>query len=144
MAKRVIDGPAMWRSTKIYSLPAWARPEFSWCLALSDANGSFEINARNIWGDAYTNRDAWTPERVTELFSLFERHGLLFVWECGGKTFGHWANIEMHGLPRPSRRSSKYEKMFAPSIPQKAYKRYLALTFPTDNCRIIDAEPSAL
>ncbi len=128
MPNRVIDFEAMWGSDKLAACAAWAQAEYAWLYGLADANGSFELtNVRVIWGRVAAERGNLSLERLEQVFAEFRDKGLLFVWEENGKTYGHWTNCEKAGrLPRASRRSSRYEKVFAPPVPEDAYRAYLA------------------
>jgi len=128
MPKRVIDFEAMWASDKLARCAAWAQAEYAWLYGLADASGSFELtNLRVIWGRVAAIRENLSLERLEQVFAEFCDKGLLFVWEENGKKYGHWTNCEKPGrLPRASRRSTRYEKVFAPPVPDEAYRGYLA------------------
>ena len=128
MPKRVIDFEAMWASDKLARCAEWAQGEYAWLYGLADASGSFELtNLRVIWGRVAAIRENFSLERLEQVFAEFCDKGLLFVWEENGKKYGHWTNCEKPGrLPRASRRSTRYEKVFAPPVPAEAYRAYLA------------------
>lgn len=128
MPKRVIDFEAMWASDKLARCAAWAQAEYAWLYGLADASGSFELtNLRVIWGRVAAIRENLSLERLEQVFAEFCDKGLLFVWEENGKRYGHWTNCEKPGrLPRTSRRSTRYEKVFAPPVPDEAYRAYRA------------------
>jgi hypothetical protein len=80
MPKRVLDGDAMWGSTKLSELPETMVPEYSWFYPLADANGSFEVtNLRVIWMKVSAIRPNLTLEYVQEILRTFGEHGLLFT-----------------------------------------------------------------
>jgi hypothetical protein len=118
----------MWASDKLAACAPWAQAEYAWLYGLADASGSFELtNLRVIWGRVAAIRENLSIERLEQIFAEFGDKGLLFVWEENGKHYGHWTNCEKSGrLPRASRRSSRYEKVFAPPVPEEAYRKYLA------------------
>jgi len=126
--KRVLDFEAMWASDKLAACAAWAQAEYAWLYGLADANGSFELtNLRVIWGRVAAIRENLSLERLEQVFAEFHDKGLLFVWEENGKKYGHWTNCKKTGrLPRASRRSSRYEKVFAPPVPEASYRAYLS------------------
>lgn len=128
MPKRVLDGDAMWASTKLSELPEWMIPEYAWLYPLADANGSFEItNLRIIWGKVAAIRSHFTLENLQEIFRTFHESGLLFTWERDGKRFAHWVGSEMPGrLPAPARRTKRYGPILAPVVPAGELRDYVA------------------
>jgi hypothetical protein len=128
MPKRVLDGDAMWGSTKLSELPEWMVPEYSWFYPLADANGSFEItNLRIIWGKVAAIRPHLTLESVQEIMRAFHQHGALFIWDRDGKRYAHWTGSEKPGrLPAPARRTKRYGPILAPAVPASDLREYLA------------------
>jgi hypothetical protein len=109
MPKRVVDGEALWGSSKIASLTPQEKPEYANLLPLAFANGSFECDARRIWTRVYAfNRPEWTIEMVATLLDSLEKAKLLFRWTAAdGKTWGYWAGIDKPGrLPGLARRGT--------------------------------------
>lgn len=104
MPARIIHGEALWRSKKIASLPAWAKPEYTWVYGLAGANGVFEFNPREIWARCYAfNRLDFAPDRVEELFQTFQEAKLAFIWQEGDRTLAFWTGSNKPGRrPRPS------------------------------------------
>lgn len=132
MPKRVLDGEALWGSTKLSELSdrglEWMVPEYSWFYPLADANGSFEItNLRIIWGKIAAIRPHLTLDNVREIVRAFGEHGLLFTWEQDGKRYAHWTGSEKPGrLPAPARRTKRYGPILAPAVPASELRDYLA------------------
>ena len=126
MPKRVLDGDAMWGSTKLSELPETMIPEYSWFYPLADANGSFEItNVRIIWMKVAAIRPSLTLEYVREIMRAFHEHGLLFTWERDGKRYAHWTGSDRKGrLPRVSRRTERYGPLLAPPVPTTELREY--------------------
>jgi hypothetical protein len=128
MPRRVLDGDAMWASTKLSELPEGMIPEYAWFFPLADANGSFEItNLRIIWGKVAAIRPNLTLEYVNEIVHAFHERGLLFTWEKDGKRYAHWVGSDQPGrLPAPARRTKRYGPIFAPPVPVSELREYLA------------------
>jgi len=137
MPKRILDFEALWASDKLSRCSPGVRGEYGWLYGLADANGSFEVNLRAIWGRAYVPiRPDVTLAKVERIFAEFRREKLLFVWEQDGKQYGHWTGCEKRGrLPRASRRGGEYEKILAPPVPQKEYQEFLGMPIPTEEGR---------
>lgn len=140
MAKRVLDGDAIWSSDRIAALPEGMRIEYPWLYPLADCNGSFEItNLKVVHGKVSPNRPDLTEKRLADVFVKMYDEGLLFIWQSEQKPvawnrkwnkkrkiFAHWTQSEKSGrLPPVSHRSKKYEKVLAPPVPIPLYKKYL-------------------
>ena len=126
MPKRVLDGEGFWGSRKLRRCPLWIRKEYAYLYALADCNGSFELDLPVILGKVKPNRPDLSWRKLDLIFRTFNEEGIAFVWTESGRHFAHWTGSERRGrLPRPSRRSNKYEKKLAPPIPRRAYKAYL-------------------
>jgi hypothetical protein len=125
MPSRVIDFEGLWSSDKIGACAAWAQAEYAWLYGLADVNGSFELtNTRVIWGKVAANRKTLSIERLEQVFTEFGANGLLFRWQEGGKTYGHWTNSDRPGrLPKPSHRARF--KRLAPDVPKKQLEAYM-------------------
>lgn len=125
MPKRILDGEALWSSSKLEGCAEWAKPEYAWLYPLADGNGSFELtNLRVIHGKVAAIRPAWTIDQLAMTISEFRKNGLLFVWKQGGKIYGHWTGSEKVGrLPALSKRD-RYQ-MLAPPVPKDLLLRYL-------------------
>jgi hypothetical protein len=124
MPKRILDGEALWGSTKLSRCPEWMIPEYAWLYPLCDGNGSFEINLKVIHGKVSPIRPHFSVDDLQNILREFHRHGLLFVWEEGAKRYGHWTGSERPGrLPPPSERP-RYQ-LFAPKVPKDLLEKYL-------------------
>jgi hypothetical protein len=111
MANKRLFSTGAWTSEKIAQIePAEWRPEYSWVYAVACGDGTFEIDVRKIWAQAYAAaRPNWSMENVRDLFKEFERVGLLeTAKDEKGKLWGKWSGCEAH-LPAPSQRH-KYGK----------------------------------
>ena|SRR2546421_8961705 len=124
MRKRVIDGEAMWGSSKLAKCRPASIPEYAWLYALADANGNFEIDLRMIHGKVAAIRPDFTLETLREVLKDFHRHGLLFIWGENGKIYGHWTGSNKPGrLPPPSQR--QHYPLFRVSTPtDEAIQKY--------------------
>ncbi len=120
MPKRIIDGEAMWASTKLGLCSLESKSLYPWLLPLADARGSFEITSLTvIVGRVAALRPDVNEEVLARVFKEYEDVGLLLMWEVGGKRYAHWVGIEKLGrLPPKSHRSKKYEKILAPPRPK--------------------------
>ena len=91
MPKRVLDGDAMWASSKLESCKPEHIAEYSWLYPLADCNGSFEMTSlRVLCGKVYAIRRGFTEDDLRSCLVDFEKNGLLFVWSVRGKVYGHW------------------------------------------------------
>lgn len=133
MPKRVLDGEGFWGSRKLRRCPVWIRREYPYLYPLADCNGSFELDIPVILGKMKPNRPDLSVRKLEEIFATFYKEGIAFIWpdiedgvQLKGGEYVHWTGSERVGrLPRPSRRSNKYEKRLAPPLPQKEYEAYL-------------------
>jgi hypothetical protein len=93
---------------------------------LADCNGNFELDIPVILGKLKANRPDLSIRKLEIIFDTFKKEGLAFVWSVVRRQYIHWTRSERRGrLPRPSRRSNKYEKKLAPPLPLEEYKAYL-------------------
>jgi hypothetical protein len=110
MPKRVVDGEAIWQSSKLSQVqPLKYRGELANLLPLMSVNGSFEADARLIWVQVYGfNRPDVKLKDVEALLKEFERVKILFRWTTeDGKVWGYFVGVEKTGrLPPPSKRYS--------------------------------------
>jgi hypothetical protein len=110
MPKRIIDGEAMWTSSKIASVdPPDLRTHYAWLLPLAMANGVFEADPALVRSHAYSF--CWpdfSAESVSIILDEFSRRKLLFRWKTpDGKQWGYWVGIDKPGrLPGVSRRGT--------------------------------------
>jgi len=139
--KRVLDGDAMWTSTKLSECPEWSIPFYAWIYPLADANGSFELtNMRVIWSKVAPILPTFTPDTLAELVRIFRERGLLFVWDENGKRYGHWVGSEKKGrLPQPARRTARYGPLLAPPVPSQQLQEF---ELRQRKCRIATAAAS--
>lgn len=123
MPKRILDGEAMWGSSKIAALPEWAKAEYSWIFSLALANGSFECDVRTVWSKCYLySRPEVTTDQVKMILDAFERVGLLFRWVHHGKQWGYWVGINKEGrLPPPTQRARMARGQEPPTKGLKAF-----------------------
>src|ERR1700690_1946730 len=105
MPSRMIDFESLWTSEKLASCESSMRGEYAWLYGCADANGSFELNLRAIHSKVSAIRPRLTLQRLQKIFTEFHHHGLLFMWQENGKSFGHWTGSDRPGrLPKPSER----------------------------------------
>lgn len=125
MPKRILDGDALWASSKLERCPEWCIPEYAWLYPLADGNGSFEItNLRVIHGKISAIRPHFTYDTLRDAFREFHRHGLMFIWQDGAKIYAHWTGSDRPGrLPKQSERN-RYQ-LLAPEVPKSLLNAYL-------------------
>ncbi len=130
MPKRVLDGEAMWASSKLARAePTWARAEYAWLYPLAGSNGVFEVDARATWAKCYAYaRPEKTVEDVEVILQGLEKAKLLFVWKQDGKQWGYWTGCEKPGrLPRQSWRKRDAEKgRLGPDPTEAELRQFLA------------------
>lgn len=128
MAKRILDGEAMWSSKKIASLPEAYRAEYSWLHSLAAANGVFERDDRVIWAKCYAiTRPNKSPDDVTAILNDFIAVKLLFPWSAEGKEWLYWTNSDRPGrLPRKSwQERERKNGRLPPDPPQDTLQTFL-------------------
>jgi hypothetical protein len=126
MHTRLIAYEAMWSSDKLARCAPWAQPEYAWLYGLADARGCFEMtNLRVILGKVAAIRVGFTLELLERILAEFHANGLLFVWNQGGKLYGHWTNSKKKGrLPGPAL-LKRYSQHSAPPVPMDALAAYM-------------------
>jgi hypothetical protein len=133
--KRVVDGEGIWRSEKLSRVPEEFRAEYANLLPLALANGTFEVEPRRVWSQAYAfNRPDISVSDVEAFLLEFERAGMLFSWidRTDGKVWGFWVGINKPGrLPAASRLKARHETL-GPEPPKEALEQYLAAHRPAN------------
>lgn len=115
----------MWGSSKLERCPEWAIPEYAWLYPLADGNGSFEVTTlRVIHGKIAAIRPHFTLDTLADLIGIFNKFGLLFIWESGSKKYAHWTGSERPGR-LPSKATRGRYQSFAPSVPKSKLDKYL-------------------
>jgi hypothetical protein len=122
----------VWHSEKLRKVqpPTWI-PEYAWLVSIACVDGTFELDAHDIWAKAYAcNRSDWTPEQVGKLLDEFERVGLLIrKTDENGKIWGFWTGSDNFQPPPSMKHHFKKGKrsLFGdgkPSATQGADKSY--------------------
>lgn len=125
MPKRVLDGDAMWASSKLSQCREQFIPEYAWLYPLADANGSFELtNLRVIHGKVAAIRPLFSLDDLRSTIAEFHRHGLLFIWKVGEKVYGHWTGSELPGRLPPEAHRKRYPTG-VPVPPKELLTKYL-------------------
>jgi hypothetical protein len=124
MPKRIIDGDALWASSKLARCPEWMIPEYAWLYPLCDGNGSFEINLKVIHGKVSPIRPHFSIDDLQNILREFHRHGLLFLWDEGAKRYGHWTASELPGRLPPASQRDRYQ-FLAPKVPKDLLDKYM-------------------
>lgn len=108
MPKRIVDGEALWTSTKLRRVsPPEFRFHYANWLPLAEANGVFEADFDVIWSKIYAplSPDLCT-ETVRKIFEEFVRVGLVAPFEDAGKVYGYFTGIDKPGrLPSEAHRA---------------------------------------
>ncbi len=108
MPKRIVDGEALWTSSKLAKIkPERFRVEYAWILPLALANGVLEADPHLIWSKAYAfNRPDVSRNDVEKILATFESVGLLFRWaDTNGKAWAYFIGSDKRGrLPARSLR----------------------------------------
>lgn len=99
MPKRIVDGEALWTSTKIRRLPLKYRLHYANWLPLAAANGVFEIDLDAIRSRVYAAslHPSFTSKSVFDVLCEFTQVGLLQVWMEDEKVWGYFLGIEKAG-----------------------------------------------
>lgn len=124
-AKRIIDGDAVWGSSKLANCKEEFIPEYTWLYALADANGNFEIgDLRVIHGKVAAIRPHFGIDTLRQVLDDFHRHGLLYIWEEHGKKYGHWTGSNKPGRLPPKSQRNHYPKLDVTTPSDKAIEKY--------------------
>ena len=119
MPSRIVDGPALWRSKKLKSVPAEYRAEYANLLPLAEANGAFEFDVDSIWSDVFAyNRPEITPERCEEILNAFVEAGMISRHEQQGRVYGFFEGIDKPGRLPSAAHQSRYTNL--PPAPARA------------------------
>lgn len=111
-AQRLVSD-RIWHSSKIRNVrPVEWVPEYTWLIPLAHVDGTFEMDAHDIWSRAYAStRQDWTPEKVEQLLAEFERVGLLLrAKDTDGKVWGFWVGADAFRPPPSARKHYKVGK----------------------------------
>jgi hypothetical protein len=105
MAKRLVDGEALWGSNKLRNVPAQYRAEYANLIPLAEADGTFEADTRKVWARVYAyNREEVTIDMVESILDAFEEAGMISrATDEAGKLWGRILGIELR-LPPESHR----------------------------------------
>jgi len=124
MAKRVVDGEALWGSKKLKQVFPKYRAEIGWLIGLGDGNGVFECDLDDIYNHCYDrNRsEDFTKEDLRKCFQQFADAKILFAWKERGKTWGFFIGVHKPGRLPPA---SKSGLKMAPPIPWRQVREYL-------------------
>jgi len=130
MPKRVIDGDALWTSTKLEKVSDKYRGEYAWILPLSQVNGCFECTPRLVWRTCYAGiRDDWSAKDVEAMLNEFETAKMLFRFEREGTMYGLFIGIQKDGrLPKPSDRLKSAKLWQGGMVPAPALASFLGVS----------------
>ena len=99
MPKRIVDGEALWGSSKIRRLPQEYRYHYANWVPVAEANGSFEIDLDSLLSRIY--HPALDPDMdVSEVFYVLREFvivGLIEVWKADSKVWGTFAGMDKPG-----------------------------------------------
>jgi hypothetical protein len=110
VAKRFVEGEALWTSLKIKNVPVEYRAEYAWLLPYAEINGCFEYRPDLIHRAAYSiNRPDVSHEKLEGILQAFVDAGMLHVYETDGKTWATFVGIEKF-LP-PQSDIAKYKNL---------------------------------
>jgi hypothetical protein len=113
--KRIVDGEALWTSTKVRRLPLKYRLHYANWIPLAAANGVFEVDFDAIRGRVYAAslRPPFTSKNVYEVACEFVTVGLLQIWQTDdGKVWAYFIGIHKSGRLPGTAVLSRY-----PSLP---------------------------
>jgi hypothetical protein len=130
MSKRIVDGEALWQSTKLQQVPERWRGEYANLLPLAYVNGTFEADPRKVWGQVYaTNRPNIKPKHIETILDCFEEAKMIFRFTSpDGKKWGYFVGVDKPGrLPKASERF-KYAK--GEDVPPNELADFLGLPRP--------------
>lgn len=120
MPKRVVDGEALWTSSKLKKVtPMEWRAHYANWLPLAEANGVFEIDFDILRAKVYpVINPQFSSEDVRLVFNEFVRVGLLTWFADSDKLFGYFVGIDKSGR-LPSEKHLKRYKDLPPEPPDK-------------------------
>ena len=143
MAKRIIDGDALWASVKIAGVEEKYRMAYGWILPLSEVNGCFPCAPLHVWRTCFAlPLPSWKLEDVSEMLAAYEKARMLFRFKHEGQQYGFMVGIEKR-LPSPSTLERYSESARTPIIPAKKLAKFLNLSLEkclTDYKRVLAPE----
>jgi hypothetical protein len=127
MPKRVIDGEALWQSTKLQQVPLRWRGEYANLLPLAFVNGTFEADPRKIWGQVYAiNRPNVKPKDVETMLNEFEKAKMIFRFTSPtGQRWGFFVGIDKPG--RLPKQSDRHKYTTGADVPLEGLAYFLGL-----------------
>jgi hypothetical protein len=130
MPKRIIDGDALWTSTKLEKVSLKNRGEYAWILPLAQVNGCFECTPKLVWRTCYSGvREDWTVADVTAMLDEFEAVKMLFRFKVAENTYGFFPGTQKDGrLPSQSERNKYREPWKSGMVPVKELASFLGLS----------------
>ncbi len=113
MPKRIVDGEALWTSTKLGNVtPKEFRFHYANWLPMAEANGVFEANLAIIRSKVYGFLSPETTNnKVSRIFNEFLRVGLLSVYEADGKTWAYFNGIHKPGRLPSGAHVTRYKNL---------------------------------
>lgn len=113
MPKRIIDGEALWTSTKLESVqPPCFRLHYANWLPMAEANGVFEANPDVIRARIYGYMlPTFTKSWVAKLLNEFRRVGLVSTYLAEGKMWGYFNGIHKPGRLPTDTHLSRYKNL---------------------------------
>jgi hypothetical protein len=115
MPKRILDGDALWRSSKIRSLRPGVALHYANWIPMAAANGVFEADVALIHATIYAYIMPWiTRDNVQEVLDSFIESGLVRIYHAEGKTWGYFTGIEKSGRLPELRYLSRYKNLPPP------------------------------
>lgn len=119
MPKRIIDGDALWLSSKVNKMPKEFRLHYANWIPLAEANGVFEADPARICARVYSFLlPEFTIRQVKKVLDAMVEVGLVRVWEAEGKTWGYFIGIEKKGR-LPGLREIEWYKNLPPNPPEE-------------------------
>jgi hypothetical protein len=117
MPKRIVDGEAVWRSSRVKKLPEELRLHYIAWIPLAEANGAFEADSALIWTRVYAYlMPSFTEEDVEDLLSRLEQAGLLTVYHANGKRWAYFNGMEKPGRLPSEAHQARYSEL--PPLPE--------------------------
>ena len=118
MPSRMIDGDAMWTSSKLKKVqPTLFRLHYANWLPMAEANGVFEVDFDIIRAKIYPVIDPnFTAENVRQVFVEFVRVGLLTWFADNGKDYAYFVGINKPGRLPSGKHLKRYKNL--PPIPE--------------------------
>lgn len=131
MPKRIIDGEALWGSSKVRKLKEEYRLHYANWIPMAEANGVFEANPEFIRSKVYGFLiPTIKTHKIQKILNAFVKAGLVKTFYCDEKTWGYFVGINKSGRLPSTTHLNRYKNL--PPNPPCEFIRDNSGTSPAD------------